>query len=170
MNIAQAIAFLRENQPFPNTLTPEMDAQIREMNRVLCDHPDEAALPWLVNCFAFWDDPTLMEGFQTLFRRFDAKAAVPQVMKGLKSEHWAVRMGNAEMACIFPDPRLIGLLSTLLKDEEANMRFIAAIALETIGGTRVRQIAREQLKVEGDEDVVEVWREVLLKPTRYTPR
>lgn len=163
MNLSEALTFLAQNQPMPDDPPDDLFKVYREITEYLFNNPDPSCIPFLIGSFGRWDDWTVYDSVQSVLRKFPAKQVVPHLKAGLESDFENVRMWSGDSARYFPHPLLVEPLAQLMQNESAEVRLMASAALEMIEIPEVVRLAREQLPLETDEDVIDVLQQIIAK-------
>ncbi len=161
MTLAEALAFLKSQQPMPNDPEEPLLQRFRAVTHFLFQHPDPACIPLLLNALAHWDDWSLYDSVQSVLRQFKAQEVVPHLRVGLAHEREVTRTWSADTARYFPHPLLVEPLGRLLREDRVEVRLVAAAALELIPVPEVVQLAKAAVELERDEDVLEILRTII---------
>lgn len=163
MNSAQAIMFLKDNQPFSKD-TEEKFEVIKKYNDVrvhFLNHPDPQCIPLFLNSFGEGSGFGVYQLIEDVLMKFSIEQVVPHLISALKSEHIGVRYWCTHIAASFPTLSLIPPLSNLLNDPDPDIRCAAVTALSQIEDDRIIGIFKEVLEKEDDPDVLDLIQEAL---------
>ncbi len=174
MNSAQAIMFLKNNQPFTKD-TEEKFEVIKKYNDVrvhFLNHPDPQCIPLFLNSFGEGSGFGVYQLIEDVLMKYSIEQVVPHLITALHSEHIGVRYWCAHIAASFPTPSLITPLSNLLSDPDPDIRCAAVTALSQIEDDRIIGLFKGVLEKETDSDVLEHIQEALTEPklTSLTPK
>ena len=163
MKTTEALSFLRDHQPLPSDqgMPPDLIAAYDEVRKSLLAAKEPECIPLLLGSFGDGSGFGVYQLVEDVLLQFPSEEVVPHLVTKLESNHRGVRYWCAQIAASFPDERLIFPLSRLLKDSDADIRVMAAIALGRIGGQQVRELLRDALRSETDGDVTEAIQEEL---------
>jgi HEAT repeat protein len=140
MTIDDALRFLAAHQPMPPT-SAASDALIAEFDsvrRFLAAHPDERAIPLLLGAFGEGDLHGVYPLVEDALRPYPRGVVVPYIVTALSRGGESVRSWAAQVAALFPDPRLLPPLTDILRSGNADQRIAAITALEQLGSREAR--------------------------------
>jgi HEAT repeat protein len=154
---SEAIDFLRAHQPMPpdTDLTDELIGRYNEARQVLRDHPDDLAIPLLLNSFGDGNGFGVYQLVDDTLRAYDRDRVVETLERSLRSALSSVRLWSIDIALEYPDARLIPPVVDLLSSADRDIRYFAVqylINLE-IGPTDVGAALLAALQVEQDEEI-----------------
>ena len=142
MSTDEALAFLKANQPLPPT-SEISDVTLKRFDEV-CEffamHPDERALPLILNAFGEGDGHGVYDVAMDVAKAFPAEVVLPALRAALSNPKGGVRYWAALIAGDFPDPGLVPPLGHLLQTGSVDEGIAAATTLEIIGGEEAREI------------------------------
>ena len=158
MNGQQALAFLKQHQPLPTVISESDREKFRDALVQLRERPldSEEAVPLLLHC---WDGTNAdLDNEPIIFtlKSFPKELVAAHVVAGLKLDASNRRTWFGEVACAFPDARYVGGLAAMLGADSVIERFVAACALEQVGGEEARSAAERRLELEPDPEICDV--------------
>ncbi len=154
--LEEMLKFLRDHQPMPDHPTPQQWTLFKKATLYFYENPTEECIPHFLNSFGDWTNFEICESVQATLARYSHEEVVPHLLRALKSEHFSVRLWCADTARFFPDNRLLHQLERLLNEESLELRLCASAALEVNGSRKARLIAAKRLKIEEDDDVIDI--------------
>ncbi|MFB6367894.1 HEAT repeat domain-containing protein [Paenibacillus elgii] len=163
MNSAQAIMFLKNNQPFSKD-TEEKFEVIKKYNDVrvhFLNYPDPQCIPLFLNSFGEGSGFGVYQLIEDVLMKYSVEQVVPHLISALHSEHIGVRYWCSHIAASFPTPSLIPPLVHLLSDPDPDIRCAAITALSQIEDVRIIGILVGVLEKEEDPDVLDLIQEAL---------
>lgn len=163
MNGLQALAFLEQHQPLPANLPEPVMEKLCDALVQLRQEPvaPERAVPLLLNCWDGSNEELNNEGIIFTLKSYPKTWVAPHVATGLKLEDAERRIWFGEVACAFPDTEYLSGLTNMLGAKDTIERFVAACALERIGGPEARQLAKDRFDLETDPEIQDVLEAIL---------
>ena len=159
MNRDEAIKFLSEHQPLPpdRLLRRHLIERYDEVRRYFLAHPDPETIPLFINSFGAGGGFGVYQLIEDVLRCHPSAIVIPHLVDALKSRSGGVAYWSAEISAIFPDPRLVEPLISILNDGPEDARYPALTALEQIDDPRIVPAlieARERNADPGIEDLI----------------
>ena len=158
MNKDTAIAFLRSHQPMPNDdiLDESLINKYEEVRKFFMANPSEECIPLFLNSFGEYDGFGVYQLVEDIILKFKHEVVIHYLRESLNNEHKGVRYWCAQIALLFPDDLLVEPLSSLLMDENSDIRMAATMALMEISNPIIKQILDSHLSLEIDNDIKEL--------------
>ncbi|MCM3270652.1 HEAT repeat domain-containing protein [Paenibacillus elgii] len=163
MNSAQAIMFLKNNQPFSRDTEAKFEV-IQKYNDVrvhFLNHPDPQCIPLFLNSFGEGSGFGVYQLIEEVLMKFSVEQVLPHLITALKSEHTGVRYWCSHIAASFPNPSLLAPLTNLLRDPDPDIRCAAVTALSQIEDDRIIGVLTGFLEKQEDPDVIDLIQEAL---------
>ena len=153
MNVNKALLWLSEHQPLPDDLklTQEVAESYDKIRKFFLYNPDSRCIPLFLNSFGGRNGWGVYQLIEDVLRKYQPQEVLPHLVEGFKSSNLYVRHWSAEIAASFPDPCLVGPLSTLLADKDYDVKAAAIIALQQITDNRIPSIFEVYLQNEEDK-------------------
>jgi len=163
MNGQQALAFLKQHQPLPAFASGPVRENFRDALIQLRESPEnpEEAVPLLLNCWDGSNKELNHEPIIFTLKSYPKEHVAPHVADGLTRNETESRIWFAEVACVFPDKRYLDGLEEMLESENTNERFVAVCALEQVGGSGARVLAKRRFDLESDPEILGVLEAIL---------
>jgi len=158
----EAIAFLKQHQPMPSErdVTDADVDRYDQARRYFMEHPDEEAIPLLLNSFGE-GGRGVNQLIEDAIVRHDQELVIPEIARALASSHETVRYWNAQIAALFPDVRLVAPLAKVLSQDSHDLKYAAVTALERIGSEEAFAALTIARNNERDGEIRELIDEVL---------
>ncbi|PLR77520.1 HEAT repeat domain-containing protein [Bacillus sp. V3-13] len=163
MNFKEAIRFLKAHQPMPDdkALSDEDIKQYDQVRKYFLNHPDPACIPLFLNSFGNGSGYGIYQLIEDTLLMYSDNEVVPHLIAALQSQHKGVRYWSSQIAASFADKKLIEPLSTLLFEQDPDIRYSAITALSQIDDRKIYGILKSALKREDDTEVIELIEDVL---------
>ena len=163
MDHSEAIRFLERHQPLPDdkNMSEDVISQYDDVRKWFLKHPDPKCIPLFLNSFGDGDGCGVYPLIEDVIARHSASDVVPCLCDAINSKSPSIRYWCAQIATRFPTKRLVAPLSSLLRDSDFGIRYMAIAALELIGGEDVKQILKDALKGESDEEIRELLQDAI---------
>lgn len=115
----------------------------------------------LLTSFGDGDGFGVYQLVEDVLRHFRLETVVPHLRQGLTHRRRSMRYWNADMAANFPTAELLAPLAQLLREDDADIRSAAAIALGHIRDARAEGLLRNALAHESKPPFVSLFQNLL---------
>jgi hypothetical protein len=147
--------------PPTNELTEETLEEYNEVREFFMANPDPVCIPLFLNSFGHGDGYGVYQMVSSVLESYDQSQVVPHLVKSIQSQYQSVRVWSAEIAALFPSPKLVDPLSLLLGEQDYDARCAAIVALEQIDDPRVTAILALHKAEEKDPEILDLIDDVL---------
>jgi hypothetical protein len=134
VNRDDALEFLRQHQPMPNTGDCDQNTLdgFDEVRRFFLVHPDDSCVPLLLHSFGGGDLHGIYQLVEDTVLAQSEEAVIPALVAALGSQSRDVRCWCAEIAANYKDKRLLVPLGAMLKSFYSDEREVAKDAIDII--------------------------------------
>jgi len=163
MDINQALSFLKEHQPLLSDSEVDIE-EIRgldEVRKYFIENPDPDCIPLFLNVFGQGSGFGVYQLIEDVILQFSNEEVIPHLVKSLLSDHQGVRYWSAQIASSFPDKRLIEPLSSMLNEQDSDLRWAAYMALGEIRDKAIFSILKSALKNEKEPENYEILEDII---------
>ena len=162
INESDAFDFFRQNKPLPEDSTLEsITDKFNEVVKYFLSNPDPSCVPLFINCFGAGSGFGVYHTIEDLICGYDDSLVITHLKKALFSKYDGVRYWCAQIAANYKNDVLIDGLVNVYNKGDIDSKCAALTALSNHDDTRVSKIAKQALKVESDEDLQEIAKDIL---------
>ena len=163
MTADEALEFLRAHQPLPasDVIDENLLRRFDDVCQYFASYPDIRSIPLILNSFGEGDGHGVYQLVADTLLAHPEDVVVAGLLESLRSPSESIRLWSAMFSANYSRPELVAPLADILRQDCADNRMFAAIALRVIGTPKALKELQIALGTETEADIKEVIQEAL---------